>query len=372
MEHDPDWSVRLTADIGKRVAWFRQRATDADGKRLTVQALADRCAELGLPLARLTITKLERGLRQAITPAEIMVLAAALDVSPVELIFPVGRQNRTEVLPGIEGRTQDAAQWFAGDLNLNREALAEGQFAVSQPDIGEESAPRLLAVHDKLVEDWQAAVDAARAEMDEDKAREWAGRMVPATVHALRLYRFFMRQRGMVLPELPPGLSAAGEDEHRAMALFLADARRRGVYSAEMDEQVGQLVEQLERPPVVAAIVTSPKGVLITRRQDATPPWGFVTGEVEPGEQPQDALVREVKEESSLEIRPGHVIGERDHPRTGRHMIYIAAKPAHGTKVITGDEAELAEVRWASVEEALDLMPDMFGPVRDYLTGQAR
>jgi hypothetical protein len=58
---------------------------------------------------------------------------------------------------------------------------------------------------------------------------------------------------------------------------------------------------------------------------------------------------------------------ERDHPVTGKHMIYIAAEPVRGTKVFVGDEMELAEVRWVSLSEAEDLMPGMFAPVRDYL-----
>ncbi len=49
-----------------------------------------------------------------------------------------------------------------------------------------------------------------------------------------------------------------------------------------------------------------------------------------------------------------------------RHMIYMAAKPVRGTPFV-GDESEPAEVRWASQAEAERLMPDMFGPVRDYL-----
>lgn len=113
-----------------------------------------------------------------------------------------------------------------------------------------------------------------------------------------------------------------------------------------------------------------PAAELITRRVDGKPPWGFVTGEVEPGEQPDDAAVREVKEETGLEVRTGQLIGERDHPATGRHMIYLAAKPAaRSTKVaIVSDQAELAEVRWASLADAEELLPDMFGPVRDYLS----
>jgi ADP-ribose pyrophosphatase YjhB (NUDIX family) len=98
-----------------------------------------------------------------------------------------------------------------------------------------------------------------------------------------------------------------------------------------------------EPRPVVAAIVTSPVGVLIARRNDGKPPWTFIAGEIEPGESPADAAVREVKEETGLRIRVGSVIGRRVHPRTGRTMIYIAARPTRGTAAFVGDTQELAE-----------------------------
>src|ERR1035438_6536333 len=109
----------MTAGIGERVARFRKRAADANGKQMTVQALADRCAELGLPLGRLTITKLERGNRQAVTPAEVMVLALALEVPPVELIFPVGQSEDVEILPGRKVPPLDGLRWFSGELALD-------------------------------------------------------------------------------------------------------------------------------------------------------------------------------------------------------------------------------------------------------------
>jgi 8-oxo-dGTP diphosphatase len=121
------------------------------------------------------------------------------------------------------------------------------------------------------------------------------------------------------------------------------------------------------RPAIVAAIVTSALGVLVGRRNDGEPPWTFIAGEVEPGESPEDAAVREVKEETGCLVRAGEIIGERDHPATGRHMVYLAGYPTHGTDVFVGDEAELAEVRWVSLAEADELLPGMFGPVRDYL-----
>lgn len=122
--------------------------------------------------------------------------------------------------------------------------------------------------------------------------------------------------------------------------------------------------------PIAAAIVTSGKRVLIGKRNDRTPPWTFIAGENEPGEGPADTITRETKEETGLEIRAGEKIGERDHPATGRHMIYLAGHPVRGTKTIVGDEAELAEVRWVGLAEAVELLPGMYGPVREYLERQ--
>jgi 8-oxo-dGTP diphosphatase len=119
--------------------------------------------------------------------------------------------------------------------------------------------------------------------------------------------------------------------------------------------------------PVVAAIITSPLGMLITRRKDGKPPYGFLTGEIEPGESAEDAALREAKEEAGLIVKASALLGERVHPQTARHMIYLAASPTHGTDTHVGDEAELAEVRWVALAEAEQLMPGMYEPVREYL-----
>lgn len=123
-----------------------------------------------------------------------------------------------------------------------------------------------------------------------------------------------------------------------------------------------------EHQPVVAAIVTSHLGVLAGRRNDGKPPWGFISGEIEPGEAQVHAAVREVKEETGLEVRAGNVeIGRRVHPKTGRTMVYLACTPVAGTDVFVGDPVELAEVRWLSLAEVDELMPGVFEPVREHL-----
>ena len=165
--------------------------------------------------------------------------------------------------------------------------------------------------------------------------------------------------RGIVTPAWrTPGGQARWDVDDLRRQLGMPDKR-------VMSPHPGRL--GLPRPAIVAAIVTSALGVLVGRRNDGKPPWTFIAGEVEPGESPEDAAVREVKEETGCLVRVGEIIGERDHPATGRHMIYMAAHPTHGTDVFVGDEAELAEVRWVGLAEADDLLPGMYGPVRDYL-----
>lgn len=120
---------------------------------------------------------------------------------------------------------------------------------------------------------------------------------------------------------------------------------------------------------IVAAIVTSRSSVLITERLDGVPPWGFVTGKIEPGESPADAAVREVKEETGLEVQHGEIIGQRLHPVTQRLVIYMTARLAKGasSETFIGDRTELSAVRWVSLAEAAELLPGMFEPVREYL-----
>jgi len=135
---------------------------------------------------------------------------------------------------------------------------------------------------------------------------------------------------------------------------------RRQLRNLQTGEPMTEPATAPEPQPVVAAIVTSDLGVLVGRRNDGKPPWTFIAGEIEPGESPHDAGVREVKEETGLLVKADQIIGRRVHPKTGRTMIYMAAQPTHGTDVFVGDADELAEVRWVTLAEADELLPGMF------------
>lgn len=103
-----DWSAGITQRVGELVARYRRQG------KLSAQAVADRCAALGMPsITRIVITRLENELRDSLTIPELMVIAAALDVPPMALIFPHGTED-IEVLPGRHLDPWAAVVWFTG------------------------------------------------------------------------------------------------------------------------------------------------------------------------------------------------------------------------------------------------------------------
>jgi 8-oxo-dGTP diphosphatase len=124
----------------------------------------------------------------------------------------------------------------------------------------------------------------------------------------------------------------------------------------------------LERRLAVAvAVIASPRGVLIVRRRDHVPPWAFPGGKIEPDETPAEAAVREVAEETGLQVCPGGEIGRRTHPATGRTIIYLACSATGDTDSTVAASRAVAEVRWVGLDELDQLLPDLYQPAREHL-----
>ncbi|WP_460886985.1 helix-turn-helix domain-containing protein [Promicromonospora xylanilytica] len=165
------WSSAWTAGIGERLRTMRL----AGG--LSTQQVADRTTALGYPMARASIANLETRPREKIYLQDVTVLAAALGVSPVEILYPleintvptstptpvgvvrrgVLKNTSTQLLPGRTERTPAAAAWFTGGYGRVLEArlaaiTAHGRF---------EARFQLLAM---LHEEEQAGTLTARAE----------------------------------------------------------------------------------------------------------------------------------------------------------------------------------------------------------------
>ena len=123
-----------------------------------------------------------------------------------------------------------------------------------------------------------------------------------------------------------------------------------------------------DQSTIVAAIVTSAAGVLLIRRHDGAPEWTFPSGAQEEGEDYAETAVRETLEETGLTVIAGRQLGERNHPRTGRHMVYIAADPVGDTAVAVREPDKHAEVGWYPWPTAREMLPDLFEPVASHLS----
>lgn len=223
VEQQEAWSGRFAEAIGKRVAHFREQATDEKGRRMSAQALADRCAKLGHRLDRSVIAKLERGLRQTVTVADVIVLARALNVPPLLLVLPVGQEEMTEVLPGHDAPTWPAATWFTGEAPFpgsDPSVYVIGEDDQPDPGFDAGAAPlRLFRDHARYLEEREAAwlaAQAATADTRREAAavrREAAQAAAQATADAYRYVRLLdaqirqtraaMRKRGLLPPPLP-------------------------------------------------------------------------------------------------------------------------------------------------------------------------
>jgi 8-oxo-dGTP pyrophosphatase MutT (NUDIX family) len=90
--------------------------------------------------------------------------------------------------------------------------------------------------------------------------------------------------------------------------------------------------------------------------------WGFPKGHVRPGETNQAAARRETAEEAragQIEIVPGfHRELRYLLPESGvrKEAVYFLARFAAGAEAVSADQEEVAELRWAGLEQALALI----------------
>lgn len=102
--------------------------------------------------------------------------------------------------------------------------------------------------------------------------------------------------------------------------------------------------------PCVGAIVFDPEGRLLLVRRGHEPSaglWSLPGGRVEPGETDEQAVIREVAEETGLAVRPGRLAGTVRRPGPGGIVFDIRDYRADvtGGTMAAGDDA--AGVRWA-------------------------
>lgn len=127
--------------------------------------------------------------------------------------------------------------------------------------------------------------------------------------------------------------------------------------------KVGQPAEPTDviRIPCVGAVVRDETGRLLMILRGHDPGrglWSIPGGRIEPGETAEEAVAREVREETGLEVRCGPLLGTAELPGLAGAVIdirdYRAYPIAGSTATLTaGDDA--ADVRWVSDAEAASM-----------------
>ncbi|MEA2144721.1 MAG: diphosphatase [Solirubrobacteraceae bacterium] len=100
--------------------------------------------------------------------------------------------------------------------------------------------------------------------------------------------------------------------------------------------------------PVVTMVIESGDRALLTRRRGAVgATWSAVAGFIEPGETPEEALVREAQEEVGVTVRAVHYVGAQPWPFPHVLMLgYRALADPDLTAATVRDTEELAGARW--------------------------
>jgi 8-oxo-dGTP diphosphatase len=118
----------------------------------------------------------------------------------------------------------------------------------------------------------------------------------------------------------------------------------------------------MSRPDAVVGVVVDADLVLMIRRGPDGPDSGYWAppgGGIEPGERQEDAVVREVREETGVTVRPIGKIWE-SVSASGTHTLHWWLGHAQGRELVL-DHRAASDGRWVTVEEIATLHPTYAG-----------
>lgn len=103
-----EWQQKFADQVGKGIDNAREGRSD--------QWIADRTKELGHPLSRTAISEYRRGVRKSMPVTDLMIIAQALRVPPVTLLFPNLPNGEVVLVPSTDRPTAlDSLFWFTGE-----------------------------------------------------------------------------------------------------------------------------------------------------------------------------------------------------------------------------------------------------------------
>ncbi|MET0520830.1 MAG: helix-turn-helix transcriptional regulator [Jiangellaceae bacterium] len=207
---------RVSQSLAAQVRTYRKR------RNLTLNQLAELCEKLGAPQLNFSaLANIERGATaeskrrpREVNVDELMVLARALQVPPVLLLFGVGLTPEVEVTPGLTLDTWEATKWWNGEAYLS----GDHETFWTIPLI-------LFRAHDRQVETFAEllADNLFTPSGEEEKARRM--REAEQVVMQLRETRRQIRAHGMTPPALDADMEFVDERRHAMLTPTEAEAR---------------------------------------------------------------------------------------------------------------------------------------------------
>ena len=201
MEQPETWAAEWTARIAGAIN--EQRKV----RGLSAQDLSDRCAALGYPITRPVISRIYSGQKKSITVPEVLVLAEALEVPPITLLFPLADAG-TDIryLPALEEELFVSMLRFTGeswhpDDRINTALGVDGDYLGS----GKLERMRWLRAREIRA---LAILSKGREGWDSDEDEQQDAERLQLLMESLRDVRELLKLR-RIHPRIPTHLKAA-------------------------------------------------------------------------------------------------------------------------------------------------------------------
>lgn len=125
--------------------------------------------------------------------------------------------------------------------------------------------------------------------------------------------------------------------------------------------EAAKVSEEVKRDAIVAVVAREGRVLVIRRGPSVVRPgyWAPLSGRLEPGESQPDAVVREVREEVGLTVRPVAKVWECDTDDGSFRLHWWLAGVVGGELAL--DPGEVSEARWLGPGEFGGLAPTFEG-----------
>ena len=203
------WARAWTRTIGRNVRLAREAT--AGRPKMSAQALSDRCSELGYEIPRNAITNLENGRKEVVSVQEIAVLALALEVAPVSLLYPLTAD--VEIAPGVVRHPFHAVQWFAGVWAPRSPSEILPNDRLPAPEL-----TLLRDYVDRVREEtrYRAQIEALKGVENADEVRRLAQEGLARATDQVKIVSDLLAHHGIAKPDLGgPAGEVQREDEKR-------------------------------------------------------------------------------------------------------------------------------------------------------------